>query len=207
MDATDDREELLAAANAAHGAIVGAYAGPFWKKISPMLTFISSEDLSFLKNQIIFLEELEMGMSNKHEEDKLTASTNYNGPPSMALPLLPLPYSYRARCFQLSIPPQVLPPSNSSLLLDQGEANGVGPRESVDILSYNGKNHNNTSQKAQGQGIFGEMAPLTSTLLCALIVEDVDDFPESNGVQGDILLEFSNDYIPRAAAVEFEAMG
>ncbi|VAH69957.1 unnamed protein product [Triticum turgidum subsp. durum] len=163
MDTTgeseDDREELLAAANAARGAIVGAYAGPFWKKIEPMLTFISSEDLSFLKNQV------------EHSS-------------------------------------QVLPPSNSSLLLDQGEANGVGPRESVDILSYNnGENHNNTSQKAQGQGIFGEMAPLTSRLLSALIVEDVDDFPESNGVQGDILLEFSNDYLPRAASVEFEATG
>ncbi|KAI5001607.1 hypothetical protein ZWY2020_026257 [Hordeum vulgare] len=169
---------------------VGAYAGPFWKKIEPMLTFISSEDLSFLKNQIIFLEELEMGMSNKHEEDKLTASTNYNGPPSM-----------------VEHSSQVLPPSNSSLLLDQGEGNGVGPRESVDILSYNGENHHNTSQKAQGQGIFGEMAPLTSRLLSALIVEDVDDFPESNGVQGDILLEFSNDYLPCAAAVEFEATG
>ncbi|VAH86111.1 unnamed protein product [Triticum turgidum subsp. durum] len=163
MDTTgeseDDREELLAAANAARGAIVGAYAGPFWKKIEPMLTFISSEDLSFLKNQV------------EHSS-------------------------------------QVLPPSNSSLLLDQGEANGVGPRESVDILSYNnGENHNNTSQKAQGQGIFGEMAPLTSRLLSALIVEDVDDFPESNGVQGDILMEFSNDYLPRAASVEFEATG
>ncbi|XP_044978592.1 uncharacterized protein LOC123445643 isoform X1 [Hordeum vulgare subsp. vulgare] len=189
-ESEDDREELLAAANAARGAIVGAYAGPFWKKIEPMLTFISSEDLSFLKNQIIFLEELEMGMSNKHEEDKLTASTNYNGPPSM-----------------VEHSSQVLPPSNSSLLLDQGEGNGVGPRESVDILSYNGENHHNTSQKAQGQGIFGEMAPLTSRLLSALIVEDVDDFPESNGVQGDILLEFSNDYLPCAAAVEFEATG
>lgn len=100
---------------------------------------------------------------------------------------------------------QVPPPSNSSLLLDQGEANGVGQRESVDILSYNGENCNNTSQKAQGQGIFGEMAPLTSRLLSALIVEDVDDFSESNAAQEDILLEFSNDYLPRAAAVEFEA--
>jgi hypothetical protein len=31
---------------------VGAYTGPFWKKIEPMLTFIRSEDLSFLKNQV-----------------------------------------------------------------------------------------------------------------------------------------------------------
>lgn len=182
VEPEDDREELLAAANAARGAIVGAYTGPFWKKIEPMLTFIRSEDLSFLKNQITFLEELEMGMSNMHDDDKLTVSTNYNGPSSM-----------------------VLPASNSSMLLDQSEANGIGPKESVDILSYNGENHSTASQKAQGQGIFGEMAPLTSRLLSALIVEDVDDFSESNGVQGDILLEFSNDFLPPAATVEFGA--
>uniref|UniRef100_A0ACD5WKR9 Uncharacterized protein n=1 Tax=Avena sativa TaxID=4498 RepID=A0ACD5WKR9_AVESA len=186
-ESEDDREELLAAANAARGAIVGAYAGPFWKKIEPMLTFIRSEDLSFLKNQITFLEELEMGMSNMHDEDKLNVSTNFNGPPSMGEHF------------------QVLPVSNSSVLVDQSEANGIGQRESVDILSYNGENHSTTSQKAQGQGIFGEMAPLTSRLLSALIVEDVDDFSESNGVEGDILLEFSNDFLPPAATVEFGA--
>ncbi|KAM0856036.1 hypothetical protein ACQ4PT_049372 [Festuca glaucescens] len=182
VESEDDREELLAAANAARGAIVGAYIGPFWKKIEPMLTFICSEDLSFLKNQITFLEELEMGLSNMHDEDKLAVSTNYNGPPSM-----------------------VLPACNSSVLLDQSEANGIGPKESVDILSYNGENHSTALQKVQGQGIFGEMAPLTSRLLSALIVEDVDDFSESNGVQGDILLEFSNDFLPPAATVEFGA--
>lgn len=78
----DDQEELLAAVNAARSAIgvytvllfflmisvrhpfglmfitsfsfsaVGAYSGPFWKKMEPMLTFISSDNLSFLKNQV-----------------------------------------------------------------------------------------------------------------------------------------------------------
>lgn len=56
--------------------------------------------LTGVSGQIIFLEELEMGMSNKHDEDKLTASTNYNGPPSMVLSLLLLPYSYRGRCIE-----------------------------------------------------------------------------------------------------------
>jgi hypothetical protein len=31
---------------------VSAYSGPFWKKMEPMLTFMSSENLSFLKNQV-----------------------------------------------------------------------------------------------------------------------------------------------------------
>ena len=56
--------------------------------------------LTGVSGQIIFLEELEMGMSNKHDEDKLNASANYNGPPSMVLYILPLLYSYRGRCFQ-----------------------------------------------------------------------------------------------------------
>lgn len=191
MDSTgeseDDREELLAAANAARGAIVGAYAGPFWKKIEPMLTFISSEDSFFLKNQITYLEELEKGMSNMHDEDKLTVSTNYNGSSSMG-----------------EHSSQVLPPSNSCVLRDQIEANGVGPRESVDILSYNGENHSIASQKAHGQGIFGQMTHLTNRLLSALIVEDVDDISECNGVQGDILLEFSNDFLPCAPNVNLQ---
>jgi hypothetical protein len=31
---------------------VSAYSGPFWKKMEPMLTFMSSENLSFLKKQV-----------------------------------------------------------------------------------------------------------------------------------------------------------
>lgn len=103
---------------------------------------------------------------------------------------------------------QVLPPSTSCVSLEQRETNGVGPRESIDILSHSDENHSTASQKLQPQGLFGEMAPLTHRLLSALIVEDGDNFSECNGVQGDILLEFSNDYLPYASnrnLNEFEA--
>ncbi|KAJ1261101.1 hypothetical protein BS78_09G002400 [Paspalum vaginatum] len=74
----DDQEELLAAVNAARSAIVGAYAGPFWKKMEPMLTFINSENLSFLKNQINIVEELEMSMSYMSDgEHDIIASSDY----------------------------------------------------------------------------------------------------------------------------------
>ncbi|XP_006645340.1 uncharacterized protein LOC102711847 isoform X1 [Oryza brachyantha] len=181
----DDREELLAAANAARSAIVNAYAGPFWKKIEPMLTFISSEDSSFLNHQITFLEELEMGMSNSSDEHNLITSTNYSGPLSMG---------------QNSS--QVLPLSNSCVSLEQSETNGLRARESIDILSHNDENHNTASQKAQAQGLLGEVNSLTHKLFSAFIVEEGDDFSECNG--GEILLEFTNDYMPYSANMNLE---
>uniref|UniRef100_A0A0D9VAR1 Uncharacterized protein n=1 Tax=Leersia perrieri TaxID=77586 RepID=A0A0D9VAR1_9ORYZ len=181
----DDREELLAAANAARTAIVNAYAGPFWKKIEPMLTFIRSEDSSFLKHQITFLEELEMGMSYTSDEHNLNTSTNYSGPLSMG---------------QNSS--QVLPPSNSCVLSEQSETNGLRARESIDILSHNDENHNTASQKTQGQELFADMTSLTQRIFSAFIVEDGDDISECNG--GDVLLGFSNDYLPYAANMNLE---
>ncbi|KAB8085371.1 hypothetical protein EE612_008193 [Oryza sativa] len=180
-ESEDDREELLAAANAARSAIVNAYAGPFWKKIEPMLTFISSEDLSFLKHQITFLEELEMGMSNSSDEHNLNTSTNYSGPLSMG---------------QNSS----LPQSNSCVSLEQSEANGPRTRESIDILSPN--DENTASQKTHAEELFGGMASLTHKLFSAFIVEDGDNSSECNG--GDILLEFSNDFLPYAANMNLE---
>jgi hypothetical protein len=65
-----------------------------------LLSCWDEPSLTSVSIQITFLEELEMGMSNMHDEDKLSASTNYNGPPSMVLSLLLLPYPYYARCFK-----------------------------------------------------------------------------------------------------------
>ncbi|KAL6613744.1 hypothetical protein ACP70R_036014 [Stipagrostis hirtigluma subsp. patula] len=183
-ESEDDQEELLAAANAARNAIVGAYAGPFWKKIEPMLTFISPEDLSVLKNQITLLEELEIGMPKMPDESK-TIPNKYSGQPSMG-----------------GNSSHVLPPSHSSVLLEQTETNGIGPR--VDILSCNDENHRVASQKTQAQGWFGEMAPLTHRLLSALILEDDNEFSECGVAQGDIILEFSHGYLPYASNRCFE---
>ncbi|KAL6619846.1 hypothetical protein ACP70R_031949 [Stipagrostis hirtigluma subsp. patula] len=74
-ESEDDREELLAAVNAARSAISGAYAGPFWKKMEPMLTFISSDNLSFLRSQIDIVEELEMSMSCLSDSDHNVIAT------------------------------------------------------------------------------------------------------------------------------------
>ncbi|KAL6865145.1 hypothetical protein ACP4OV_016296 [Aristida adscensionis] len=81
----DDREELLAAVNAARSSITGAYAGPFWKKMEPMLTFINSENLSFLRSQINIVEELEMSMSCMSDsENNMIATTDGRRLPTMS---------------------------------------------------------------------------------------------------------------------------
>lgn len=84
--------------------------------------------------------------------------------------------------------------------LEQSEANGPRTRESIDILSPN--DENTASQKTHAEELFGGMASLTHKLFSAFIVEDGDNSSECNG--GDILLEFSNDFLPYAANMNLE---
>ncbi|KAL5231316.1 hypothetical protein ABZP36_030092 [Zizania latifolia] len=172
----DDREELLAAANAAHSAIVGAYCGPFWKKMEPMLTFISSENLSFLNNQITIVEELDMNMSCVPDGEYLIASTNYSRQQTME-----------------DLSSQELVPTNSSLLPEQSETNGVELKGPGDCFSRS-KENQHAPQKIEADKWFHEMAPMAQRLLSALIMED--DFLEPNVVQRNILVEFSNSHNP-----------
>ncbi|KAJ3671337.1 hypothetical protein LUZ60_007416 [Juncus effusus] len=55
----DDKEELMAAINAARTACYDASTGTFWKKMEPVFSLPSSDDFSFLKNQIAFAQELD----------------------------------------------------------------------------------------------------------------------------------------------------
>ncbi|PAN16817.2 hypothetical protein PAHAL_3G086800 [Panicum hallii] len=173
----DDQEELLAAVNAARSAIVGAYSGPFWKRMEPMLTFISSENLSFLKNQINLVEELETSMSCMSDgEHDIIASSDYRRMQKME-----------------EHSSQVLAPSNFSPSSQQSKTNGVGAKGSVSYFSPGDENHT-VPQKLEADKWFNEMAPMAHRLLSALIIED--DLPDSNGVQRDILVEFPNSRNP-----------
>ncbi|CAN6326375.1 unnamed protein product [Urochloa humidicola] len=173
----DDQEELLAAVNAARSAIVGAYSGPFWKKMEPMLTFISSENLSFLKNQINLVEELDMSMSCTSDgEHDIIASNDCRRMQKME-----------------EHSSQVLPPSNFSPSSQQSKTNGVGVKGSIGYFSPGDENHT-VPQKLEADKWLNEMAPMAHRLLSALIIED--DLPDSNGVQRDILVEFPNSRNP-----------
>ncbi|TVU18409.1 hypothetical protein EJB05_34505 [Eragrostis curvula] len=177
VEPEDDREELLAAVNAARNAIVGAYSGPFWKKMEPMLTFISSENLSFLKNQINVVEELEMNMSCLSDgEHNVIASGDYRRLQKMD-----------------EHSSQVLGPSNYSVISEQSKTNGVGTKGS-DCFSPSEESRSTGPQKVEADKWFNEMAPMAHRLLSALIMED--DLSDSNGMQSDILVEFPNIHMP-----------
>ncbi|KAI3816872.1 hypothetical protein L1987_10656 [Smallanthus sonchifolius] len=53
----DDREELFAAANHARTATYLACSSPFWKKMEPVFASVSSEDKSFLSQQVDFISD------------------------------------------------------------------------------------------------------------------------------------------------------
>ncbi|VAH12415.1 unnamed protein product [Triticum turgidum subsp. durum] len=160
-----DLEELLAAANAARSAIIGAYSGPFWKEMEPMLTFISSENLAFLEHQIDLVEELEMNMS--YGGHNVIASTDYIKPQTME-----------------EISSQVLAASDSSLSSELSKTSGVRTKGPVRTCIPFEENHINGTQNVEPNEWFHEMAPMAHRLLSALIMED--NFSGPSDVQRDM---------------------
>ncbi|XP_017620996.1 uncharacterized protein LOC108465183 isoform X2 [Gossypium arboreum] len=62
-ESDDDRDELFAAATSARNANSLACTGPFWKKMGPMFNSVSSEDTSFLRQQLNLAEGLDESLS------------------------------------------------------------------------------------------------------------------------------------------------
>ncbi|XP_038999100.1 uncharacterized protein LOC120124505 [Hibiscus syriacus] len=59
----DDRDELFAAATSARNASGLACCGPFWKKMGSIFNSVSSEDTSYLRQQLSLAEELDESLS------------------------------------------------------------------------------------------------------------------------------------------------
>ncbi|GMI97254.1 SAGA complex subunit 1 [Hibiscus trionum] len=59
----DDRDELFAAATSARNASGLACSGPFWKKMGSIFNSVSSEDTSYLRQQLSLAEELDESLS------------------------------------------------------------------------------------------------------------------------------------------------
>ncbi|XP_012472840.1 uncharacterized protein LOC105790015 isoform X1 [Gossypium raimondii] len=62
-ESDDDRDELFAAATSARNANSLACTGPFWKKMGSMFNSVSSEDTSFLRQQLNLAEGLDESLS------------------------------------------------------------------------------------------------------------------------------------------------
>ncbi|XVE79266.1 hypothetical protein DITRI_Ditri14bG0043900 [Diplodiscus trichospermus] len=62
-ESDDDHDELFAAATSAHKASSLACSGPFWKKMGPIFDSVSSEDTSYLRQQLSLAEGLDESLS------------------------------------------------------------------------------------------------------------------------------------------------
>ncbi|OMO89173.1 hypothetical protein COLO4_19888 [Corchorus olitorius] len=62
-ESDDDREELFAAASSARNSSSLACSGPFWKKMGSIFNSVSSEDTSYLTQQLSLAEELDESLS------------------------------------------------------------------------------------------------------------------------------------------------
>ncbi|XP_039008513.1 uncharacterized protein LOC120136605 [Hibiscus syriacus] len=62
-ESDDDHDELFAAATSARFATSLAFSGPFWKKMGSIFNSVSSEDSSFLRQQLNLAEGLDESLS------------------------------------------------------------------------------------------------------------------------------------------------
>ncbi|XP_050139481.1 uncharacterized protein LOC126615659 [Malus sylvestris] len=68
-ESDDDHEELFLAANSARNASKFACSGPFWKKMELVFGSLSSEDISYLQQQLSFAEELGESLSQMFSDE------------------------------------------------------------------------------------------------------------------------------------------
>ncbi|XP_022752570.1 uncharacterized protein LOC111301277 isoform X2 [Durio zibethinus] len=67
-ESDDDHDELFTAATSAANASVHACSGPFWKKMGSIFNSVSSEDATYLRQQLSFSEGLDESLSQMFGE-------------------------------------------------------------------------------------------------------------------------------------------
>ncbi|XP_064968569.1 uncharacterized protein LOC135614775 isoform X1 [Musa acuminata AAA Group] len=167
-ESDDDREELLAAANAARNASCHACSSTFWKKMEPIFAFVTLEEISYVKHQIHFAEELDASLPNWFEASHDVMS-------EVVADVVPSPYSSFAR----------------------EQTNAVGPTNKSfgTPCSIDGTQHVKTSVgRLDTKRWYDKMVPLSQRLLSAFIVEDETENLD-NDTQGETFLQFSSDYV------------
>ncbi|XP_008784017.1 uncharacterized protein LOC103703090 isoform X3 [Phoenix dactylifera] len=172
----DDREEMLAAANAARNASCvhppyNACSSSFWKKMEPIFAFVTSEDITYVKNQIYFVEEIDESLSNM-----LDVAHDRTGELACQTVLSP----------------------HSSFSIEQSQTNVVGPNKSVgNLSSVDVPKHANTAcGKVETEKWLEKIVPLSQRLLSAFISEEGTEQLDCDMEQGDTVLQFSSDYFP-----------
>lgn len=157
-ESDDDREEILAAANAAISASESACSGKFWKQMEPFFAFLTQDDLDFLKQQIRQVEDADAAAaavfpSGNHQNGKAGLICN-------SLPASPTPINASK---QRSLP------------------NGSVDNEALRPGSLN--DTKDTERSSRKHRWLDKMLPLSQRVLSALINEE--DFKETSKILYD----------------------
>ncbi|XP_042439309.1 uncharacterized protein LOC122024705 isoform X1 [Zingiber officinale] len=161
----DDRDDLLAAANDARNANGNACSSCFWKKMEPIFAFPTLEEISYVKHQIHFAEEVDASLSNLPEANhEVEIVCDVASPHS----------SFASKQID------VVRPTNKTF----------GPSYSSD-----GKQLDKTSVgRSETKRKCHKMVPLSQRLLSAFISEDESEKID-NDIQDETLFLYSRDYI------------
>ncbi|XP_058087160.1 uncharacterized protein LOC131234357 [Magnolia sinica] len=185
-ESDDDHEELLAAASSARNANHHACCGFFWKKMEPIFSCATSEDMAYLKQQISFAEELDGNLCDLFDAD-----------PSLTV---------ECAC----------KPVATSQALSFGERqgsqpNGTGPNSYArNVSSMNRSRDVGTLHgRLETERWFEKIIPLSQRLLQAFIVEDETEEFSLNGERRDACFQYSSDDSPCGPCnhIDNEAIG
>ncbi|CAN4114415.1 unnamed protein product [Withania somnifera] len=154
-ESDDDREELLAAANLAYNASIHACSSAFWKKVDRLFASVSTEEKSYLLEQLKLAEEAHANLSQalNRTNDVLDGHV-YDGTSISDTPTVE-----KNRCIKNQIDVKV---SSDAERVDQFHDT---------ILSA----------QFESDRIFNKVTPLYQRVLSALIIEDDIGGCEENG--------------------------
>ncbi|XP_064960013.1 uncharacterized protein LOC135584553 isoform X6 [Musa acuminata AAA Group] len=167
-ESEDDREELLSAANAARNASYHACLSTFWKKMESIFSFVTLEDISFVKHQIHFAKEVDGSLSNRVE-------VGHDVMDEVLYDVASSPHISFAR--------------------EQSSVVGSTNKSFETHYSAAGTQHVNASLgRLETKRWYDKMVPLSQRLLSAFITED-DIKKVENDSQGESVLQLSSDYV------------
>ncbi|KAH9317385.1 hypothetical protein KI387_019154, partial [Taxus chinensis] len=156
-ESDDDREELLAAVNAAINASDVACSGDFWKYMEPFFAFLTQDDLIFLKQQISEVEDVDTAVA-------CPSGGNQNGKADLLC--------------------STLPAASSPIILSKQRSLANGCVDIESLRPSSSLNAREDSERSSGKFRWlDKMLPLSQRLLSALIVEEEDE--EANRILYD----------------------
>ncbi|KAF8403280.1 hypothetical protein HHK36_011382 [Tetracentron sinense] len=187
-ESDDDREELLAAANSALNAsctyllasVDLACSGSFWKKLEPIFTSVSSEDTSYLKQQLIFAEEVDESLCQMFDADSIVLGEMAHKEVALSQPV--------------------------SGERQGSQKNRIGSKESARTVGLVNQfqDDDNLCGKLDPERRFDKVIPLYQRVLSALIGEDETQEFDHKSERRDVSFQYTSDDSPCGTRIHIE---